>query len=83
MCGIQEAVISKDILLQLRGMGDSEHSYKGFWDFPYSRLQRQTWRDWVGYAQSCCGLWQESMDFFAFVQNFFRKPSALHLYFGG
>ena len=79
MCGIQEAVISKDILLQLRGMGDSEHSYKGFWGFSYSRLQRQTPWDWP--MPSPTVVYDESMDCFAFVQSF-RKPSALHLYFG-
>lgn len=40
-CAIWEAAISKDILLQF-GTGDTEGSFKSFWAFSYSRLQKQT-----------------------------------------
>lgn len=78
--GIQEAAISEDILLQATGgrrMGDTEGSYEGFWGFSYSRLPKTNTETGLRAAllrfmAAVCGC-------FAFVQNFFKKPSVLHL----
>lgn len=75
--GIQEAAISEDILLQATGgrrTGDTEGSYEGFWGFSYSRLPKtNTVR--LGFAQPCCGLWQESVA----VLHSCRTSSKTHL----